>query len=356
MHIPSARCLALAAILLVPSISTAASAPDSGLSGKQELLSNEIRRLSESFRKDDAENQQAVAQASRALREGQFLLAVQRTATIRAGLSASTYSNSAAARVGKDERQFEAEWSRVGETLKARWSSDVGRSFADVRPAFLRALAEAASPKVRIYYDTSLDYGQNTAPAQGLYYLGAAQASSELLDFYRKLSSPSSPAPTLRSLRPELDSLEDAILAAYRPPPAIERHGEFIGLSATLKEARELDDAGLRYGALLRYLQAAQRFAVMKSGASTGEEALRTRVADLSRELSGETVDHSIGRLFLEIAREELESAKAGPSAVAAAIANDVLPRYFAALRPAPPEAPKPPPQATITLVRWPYT
>jgi len=356
MNGPTARGLALAAVLL-PLGLAAASLPDSGLSEKQELLSAEIRRLSESFRKDDAENQQAVAQAARALREGRLLLALQRTATIRAGLSASAYASGAGSRVGKDERRFEAEWSRVGEMLKSRRSADAGQSLADVRPAFLRSLSETALPKTRVYYNSSLDYGQNTAPAQGLYYLGAALASSELVDFYRTLSSPSLPAPYLRSLRPELDALENSILVAYRPPAAIERHGEFIGLSATLKEARELDDAGLRYGALLRYLQAAQRFSLMEPAHSTPDgKALPARLAERARELSGETVDHSIGRLFLEIAQEELESAKTGSSAVAAAIADDVLPRYFAALRPAPPETPQPPPQATITLVRWPYT
>ena len=350
-----ARFPALAAILFVP-LRLATASPDTGAGGKQELLSQEIRRLSESFRKDDAENQQAVAQAARALREGFFLLALQRTATLRAALAASTYASSAASRVENDQRRFEAEWTRVGETLKSRGDAHAAHTLEEVRPALLRALAEAASTKVRVYYDSSLDYGQNTVPEQGLYYLGAAQASSDLIDFYRRLSSPSAPAPPLRSLRPELDALEDSILAAYRSPAAIDRHGEFIGLSATLKEARELDDAGLRYGALLRYLQTVQRFAVMKPSVPGDGEALRTRVAEMSRALSGEAVDHSIGRLFLETARDELESAKTGPSAVAAAIADDVLPRYFAALRAAPPEAPKPPPQATITLVRWPYT
>jgi len=355
MNVPTARWLALAAILLP--LGLAASPSDSDLSDKRGLLSAEIQRLSESFRKDDAENQQAVAQAARALRDGRLLLALQRTATIRAGLSASTYATNAGPRVGNDERRFEAEWSRVGETLESRRGAGAGRSLADVRPAILRSLWETAVPKTRVYYDSSLDYGQNTAPAQGLYYLGAALANSELVDFYRTLSSTSLPAPPLRSLRPELNGLENSILAAYRPPAAIERHGEFIGLSATLKEARELDDAGLRYGALLRYLQAAQRFSRMEPAHSSPDgKALRARLAELSRELSGGTVDHSIGRLFLEIAQEELESVKTGSSAAAAAIADDVLPRYLAALRPAPPEAPRPPPQATITLVRWPYT
>jgi hypothetical protein len=35
---------------------------------------------------------------------------------------------------------------------------------------------------------------------------------------------------------------------------------------------------------------------------------------------------------------------------------SDVLPKYFAALAPAPPVATLPDPEVTVTLVRWPYT
>ena len=59
------------------------------------------------------------------------------------------------------------------------------------------------------------------------------------------------PAPPLRSLRAELDALEGELLAAYRPPASIDRHSRVHRARAPrLKEARELDAAGLRYGAL----------------------------------------------------------------------------------------------------------
>ena len=41
---------------------------------------------------------------------------------------------------------------------------------------------------------------------------------------------------------------------------------------------------------------------------------------------------------------------------MAAAIAGDVLPRYFEALKPARPQPPRAEPKVTVTLVRWPYT
>ncbi len=59
--------------------------------------------------------------------------------------------------------------------------------------------------------------------------------------------------PALRSVRPEIEALESDLLTLYRPPVSIDRHQEFIVANSTLKEARELDAAGLRYGALLRW-------------------------------------------------------------------------------------------------------
>ena len=66
--------------------------------------------------------------------------------------------------------------------------------------------------------------------------------------------------------------------------------------------------------------------------------------------------DHSLGRVFLEVADAELAADPSAGAATATAVVNDVLPRYFAALGPAPAPSPDPEPQATVTLVRWPYT
>lgn len=85
--------------------------------------------------------------------------------------------------------------------------------------------------------------------------------------------------------------------------------------------------------------------------------ALRQRLDTFAARLAAGGIDHSIGRMMLEGAQDELASAAPGTSpAGAIAIATDVLPRYFAALDPARPAAPKPAPQVVVTLVRWPYT
>jgi hypothetical protein len=254
----------------------------------------------------------------------------------------------------------------MGETLRPSLRAPSAEELQGVRPALARALAEAARHQVRVYYDASLEYGRNTTPDSGLFYLGAAQAQAEFVGLSRTLAATLPPdslgePKTLRSLGPELDALERELLSAYRPPASVDRHPQFIAASAALKTARELDAAGLRHGALLRYLQAILRFAAVKepaSGSPSSVVALDPAFARKREEslkgLAG--ADHSLGRVFIELADAELASDPGAGAATATAVVNEVLPRYFAALAPATAVVPRPEPRATVTLVRWPYT
>jgi hypothetical protein len=130
-------------------------------------------------------------------------------------------------------------------------------------------------------------------------------------------------------------------------------------VSSALKEARELDAAGLRHGALLKYLQAALRAAPLTPTPPKPLDggALADRLRGFEERLSAGDRDHSIGRIFLESAQADVAVAvpPARP-ATAEAIVADILPRYFAALEPARPQPKVPVPRVTVTLVRWPYT
>jgi len=309
------------------------------------------------------ESEPIVERTREALRQGHRQLALQRLANLKANLAEAVYRNGISAEQRKDIAGLEAEWARM-ETVFHDELGAPSRTAFDGVPAAARAVGEGALPQVRGYYQASLDWGRNTAPEQGFYYLGSAQGQREVAAFARTMTaaSPQSPPP-LRSIRPELDALQNEMLAVYRPPLSIDRHGEFIVASATLKEARELDAAGLRYGALLRYLQAAQLFAPLRSAAvpPLADGELAKRLTEFEKRLSTGGVDHSLGQLFLETAEAEIAGAPSGASAeksraAAAAIAGDVLPRYFAAMEPAPPQAPRPAPRVKVTLVRWPYT
>lgn len=319
----------------------------------KDQIAAEIERLSADPKAEQI--RPVLGRAEDDLRQGRRALAMQRLLNAREALAQSAYMGARSAAERKEVAGFEAEWTRIGKTLRADLGDPSAATLEGVEPAALRSLGEAALPQVRVYYHASLEYGRNTTPESGLHYLGAAQAQREVVAASQALSSPSGRrAPAVRSLEPELDALQGDLLAAYRPPASIERHREFIVASSTLKEARELDAAGLRYGALLRYLQAAQLVAPLRPGhaqpSRLAGEALTARLRELDGRLSAAETDHSLGRLFLETAQAE-------PGGLdAAVIAQDVLPRYFAALEPAPPRTPRPAPQLTVTLVRWPYT
>ena len=359
---------ALAALLLSALVSTGASSRDAiETKPTPDPLAAEIARLKTSLASSTASgglwddvrrgSEPMLLRAEAALQDGRRLLALNRLAAAREGLSAASYVYSLPDTVRQDPGRFEAEWRRVGELLRPGLAAPPGpTTLDDLQPAAARAIGEAALPQVRVYYEASLDYGRSTSPDSGLYYMGSALAQRELPALLRSLAAKAeAPAPRLRSLEGELRALEAEILAAYRPPASIERHVDFIRASAALKEARELDALGLRHGALLRYLQSLQRFAPVAPAPAT-PETLEAKLRQYERRLAAAEVDHTIGRLFLETAQALAAPGKDQDEAAARAIASSVLPRYFAALEPAAALAPRPAARATVTLVRWPYT
>lgn len=290
-----------------------------------------------------------LARADAALKEGHRELALQRLATARLYLAASEYVNSRPKSDRTDQASFEAEWKRAGTLLRDDLRPTAPNTFASLQPAAIRAQAEATQPQVRIFYDASLDYSRNTDPFAGLFYVGSAIAQKQLAALCRQLSTPTSKTPPpVRAITSDIAALQHDLLLAYKPPASIDRHPEFIGASSLLKEARELDAGGLRYGALLRYLQAALRVAPLRAPAAADAATVAKRLDEFEARLSDGSVDHTLGRQFLDAARMD--------PANAAAIATEVLPRYFAAIGPAPAAARKITPVVTVTLVRWPFT
>lgn len=325
-------------------------------------LASEIHRWS-AFLSSDAANAAnfsdlkggmtpVITRAEDALRDGRRLLALQRFSIARTNLEAAAWAATRPAEEHKDDAQFEAEWRRFGASLpKSR------PNLESIHPAAIRAMAEIAVPQVREFYDASLLYSRNTSPETGLFYLGSSTAQLSFIDFARKLAlKPDGRLPPVRSLAGDIDSLQRELLAAYRPPASIDRHAEFIAASSTLKEARELDAAGLHYGALLRYLEAARRVGQIR-GTPIETEAINARLRDYQSKLNA-GIDHSVARLLIETAQSDLAAPPKGGPAVATSIATWALPRYFTAIGPAnAAKAAAPLPDAvTVTLVRWPYT
>jgi hypothetical protein len=304
-------------------------------------------------------SQPLLEDAARAARDGRPLLALVRLAAAREDLAAAAYLAGIDATARADLRGLEAEWKRAGTGLRSSLSASTGAELDGAGSALARALGEAALLRIRVYYEASLDYGRNTTPDAGLFYLGRAVADQEFVALSRTLGTPSRrPAPALRSLSVEIESLQAELLAAYRPPASVDRHREFISANAALKEARELDAAGLRHGALLRYLQAAQRIAPLQPPppTTTDRAALVQGLDAAAQQFSAAALDHSVARFFVEAAQADLASSEATAGALAATIERAVLPRYRAALEPATARPAPPDPRVTVTLVRWPYT
>jgi hypothetical protein len=337
---------------------------DGASSRDGEVLGRELHRLEAKVRGLAAttgeRGERTLAALERALdayRQERRNLALQRLVPVFADFHTAEYLR----QVGNAELATEWDGQRgaLGVALDPRAGA---ATLANVTPAAVRATGEAALYQARAYHSASLPYGRATEPQSGFYYLGNALAHKALLDLVLALDEPATGAPPpVRLLTADVAALEAEMLALYRPPAATDHHGEFITASATLKEARELAEAGLHHGALLRYLQAAFQLTAVRDLAVPPLETVRAAVAEQSKRLAAGEVDHSIGRIFLESAEGDLAAATADrPPAVAAAMVADVLPRYFAALEPARPETrPAPPPLATqvaVTVVRWPYT
>ena len=296
----------------------------------------------------------ALASADAALAQGRRAVALLRLGGVRSNLEPGI-------RVPPQPtfEQFDAEHAK----LAPRFTPAATKALLSpaATSALGRALARASVMQARETYDASDAYGRATEPLFGFFYLEQAVSYLDYASFAAEAGASLRPAgeqaPKFRSIAPEIRALRDEMLAAYRPPLSIDRHPEYIGASSATKEALEYDAAGLHDAALLRYLQAALRFAPLRPGrAPLDAAALGAKMEEWRTRLDAKGVDHSIGRLFLEVAASDADTARAGHAVVASAIAEDVLPRYFAALAQAPAAAAAKPPEVTVTLVRWPYT
>jgi hypothetical protein len=301
--------------------------------------------------------QTVLTQADQALADGRTHVAAERLIVGRQNLAAANYVAQLPAGATEDLAALEAEWQR----MRGELGVDTPPPAPSSGSALRRAIEEAAAQQLKVYYDASLPYARNTTPLSGYTYLGIARSQQEAGRIAASLvPGDGRRQPRLRSIRPDIDALQAELLGLYRPPVSIEKHPDFIATSSLLKEARELDAAGRHYGALLRYLQAAMRFGMLEAPAADAlpRSAARARAAAELDRAAGGRVDHSVARLFAERAAFEVDRAESeAPPMIANAILARVLPRYYAALEPAPAAAvTAATPAVTITLVRWPYT
>jgi len=214
------------------------------------------------------------------------------------------------------------------------------------------------------YLEAGRGFAVSTEPKEGLFHVGEAQGRAEFAAFVASLRLPrKGSAYPLRSILPELGSLQEKVNAAFRPPRSIDQHVQFMLINTALKQAGELDASKSYAGALCQYLKAVHDYRMLDAAPvdTSRQPALKDALAQARSRLNASGRDESIAQLYLEWAESGLAHPDgSAPGAddwkSAAVILDQVLPAYFAADHPlAAPE------QASgkaleVTLVRWPYT
>ena len=258
---------------------------------------------------------------------------------------------------------FEAEWEKASASVSALDQQTRATNWSN-SPAALQALSETAEAMTVPLLEGGRGFAVATEPMDGLFNIGEAQGQAEFAAFVASLRLPrKGAAHPLRSLLPELASLQQKVNAAFQPPRSIDLHSQFMLINSGLKQAAELDASKSYAGALCQYLKAMHDYGMLEAGPveSSRQPVLKDALVQARSRLSASGRDESIAQLFLEWAESNLAHPDgSAPSAddwkSASVIVDQVLPAYFAA------DHPLTAPEKTagkaieITLVRWPYT
>ena len=203
---------------------------------------------------------------------------------------------------------------------------------ARVDPVFVEALAQAAEGRAPATYRASLPYAEDTQMAAGLYYLGESHAMVKFAAFCRSLAFKASSVRRLAvpSIESHLARYEAEVVKAYDAAPGALRP-RYPAVHVAIKIARTLNEQGRHEGALLQYLVSRYRFALIRTldSAQPSAASVADRIRTFSIPADG---DGSIARFFLELAAATNEGSDPGPRG-AAAILDDILPAYAAALK-----------------------
>jgi hypothetical protein len=216
---------------------------------------------------------------------------------------------------------FLKEWTRIG-------SPPAPTAPAMKTPVVVQALATSAEARGPATYHASLPYSEDSRDgiSSGLFYLGESAAFYEFAAFCRKIEwSAGAAVPALRSVDTELDVLDAEVVKAYSAAEAGGR-AAFINVNVTIKLARETNGRGHHAAALLQYLLARYRFAMI-SPPATAPPDLQGRLDSARVSFADKKNDHSIAELFLQLAAAQMATETPGPRA-AAVILDKVLPAY----------------------------
>jgi len=346
------------------------------MAGSQEASSSvkaEIERLQQSLKDKPISNpdmpslpsaiEARLKDASAAQAAGRIYLSLERLGEAEDYLQGLRVVDEKAAAIKDSLPAFESEWSKASLQLTALEKAAGQRDWSRASES-IRSISEGAQGRAIPLLEGGRGFATATKPKDGLFYMGQAQGEAAFAVFVSRLHSPGTgTAIPLRSVLPELEALQEKANAAFQPPRSIDMHPRFIALNSTIKFARELDSSKAYAGALYQYLEAVRHYGMLDPAEpdATKQAALRSIVAEELKKLTAAKRDDSIAQIFLERASGWLNKADgSAPSGdewrAVQVIVEQVLPAYYAALKPAAPVQQQARRTATLTLVRWPYT
>jgi hypothetical protein len=217
---------------------------------------------------------------------------------------------------GKDLGRLEALWKERGPRFKPA-------PHAMPAAPLLAALAQRAANRAEKHYRAALPYGRADSPASGLYYLAEAEAQKSFGDFVSTLDLPEGDTKLdPGALQAALEGLEGEIGKSFAADPATQG---LNGLSARLKEARELFERGSREGAALALLECRIELSRQRGAGTAPAAPAPAAEGSLLAPFRAVPASADSGPFYRSFFRSR-------PLAVAAARA------------------------VTVTLIRWPYT
>jgi hypothetical protein len=281
-------------------------------------------------------------ESKRALGVGHLFYGLYKLQAAWAEVQTREYLNAKSA-IGKEGAEaFESEWKRLGPVLDEKEKQLAGNNWRS-SPAAVRALAESAQTQVRPYYQSGRLYGLNTTIDDGLYYLGLSPALLDYALFCQSLKFGQAPqaAFKLAPLSDALAGLESETLRSFRRAEADGQYQQndtqrlrYIRANVTLKMASELNREKRTAGAFHKYLEATLYLGLADNPTPGDITRLKSQSEAFATRLKDSKVDHSIGRLYWEMAQAALRRAEEAPPGGeelkrATVILEKVLPAYF---------------------------
>ena len=369
---PSAayRTILIALLLLA----TVVAAPAQGASSQNATykIKAEIARLQQSLKERPISNpdfpeigkrlEEGLDGANAAVTAGYIYLALERlgqTEDLLYGIRAIDEK----AETVKSLPAYEAEWNKVSLELTAFETTARTRNWSHTSPG-AQAFAELAVDRAMPLLEGGRGFAVANGPKDGLFYMGESQGQTTFAGFVYGLSLPHKNArPPVRSLLPELLALQEKTNAAFQPPRSIDMHPRFIALNSTLKTARELDATKSYAGAMYQYLEAVRHYGMLDPAVpdASKQAELRSRLADALKKMEASKQDDSILQVLLERGMGWLKKPDGAATAddewrAVKVIVEQVVPAYYAALKPSIAPQQRAGKTAILTLVRWPYT